>query len=100
MTTSHQGSDHVMPDFECVRCHTVMDMAWNPVGGEGPSPGDITLCAYCGEAYTIQLDLSPRPLTDEEFKQSDEESDGQLTKMRLAIVAATVALARMTQGGC
>lgn len=100
MTEKTTDSHHEMRDFECERCHELLDMAYNPVDNSPPSPGDLTLCISCGEAYVIADDMSMRRLDDKEFEDTDMQCGGELTRIRRAIVAATVVAAKMMQEGC
>jgi len=57
-----------VPESQCLSCGVTMDAAsvW---GSEAhtPSPGDITLCAYCGYIMAFDDEMRLRDLTSEEF---------------------------------
>jgi hypothetical protein len=63
------GTDHLMPGCNCLNCGKHLDGA-SAINDDGmPSPGDITLCIYCGHIMAFADDLSFRELNDEEMHE-------------------------------
>jgi len=55
---------------DCLNCHKSVDgisqVGTNP-DSEGPKPGDVTICIYCGHLMSFEDDRSLRNLNDEEI---------------------------------
>lgn len=47
---------------KCLGCGAESDYLTNVTSDDGPSPGDITICLYCGQPMAFADDLSLRPL--------------------------------------
>lgn len=62
----------------CPKCGKVLDAATSIEEGAIPSPGDITICMYCGELLRFDENLISHKLSDEEFESLDEEFQAQL----------------------
>jgi hypothetical protein len=60
---------HQMQVQICVSCGKTLDAATLPEGEDAPSPGDISLCLYCGHLMAYADDLELRNLTDEEMHE-------------------------------
>jgi hypothetical protein len=63
-------SDSVKTDIHrCLNCDKEFDMATciGETGQVKPSPGDITMCLYCGHVMAFDEDLSPVELDDEQM---------------------------------
>ena len=50
----------------CPACHEGLDRALNPVGEQGPRPGDLSICAYCRSFLAFTDAMSLRLLSDGE----------------------------------
>jgi hypothetical protein len=55
------------PESICPSCGKIFDAATDIISGEGPSPGDITICLYCGHVMAFNDDMTIRELTSEEM---------------------------------
>jgi len=58
-----------VPISNCAGCGKPNDMATATVAGHRPSPGDISICFYCGHISAFDDDLRLRPLTDAEMRE-------------------------------
>lgn len=69
MSTRHEPRTTGIPAEPCARCGRLLDAA-TAVGDDlraTPSPGDATICAYCGELYVLDAVLNLRPPTEAEI---------------------------------
>lgn len=46
-----------VPFSRCIRCKTAIDAATG-IGKRQPSPGDVSICAYCGQVMLFSDDLT------------------------------------------
>lgn len=52
---------------DCLSCGTHLDACSGiETGGGAPSPGDITICLYCGHLMAFNDELGLRNLTEDE----------------------------------
>jgi hypothetical protein len=69
MQTMKVGRSKRTPSSACISCGAVSDAA-APVGGDTkPSPGDITVCLYCGHVMAFDENLNFRSLTNDEMRE-------------------------------
>lgn len=69
----------------CINCGTQIDGADNIDGSGGtPSPGDISVCIYCGTAAQFTEELALTAIEDQELINSIN-SDPQVSMLRLWI---------------
>ena len=55
---------HRMPDVKCISCGKTLNAA-SAVDADGrPSPGDISVCVYCGKIMIYGKDMALRELTE------------------------------------
>ena len=57
---------HTDDKRRCVVCYKKIDAA-SGIVGEGPSPGDFTLCLYCGTVYKFDDKLKMIKLSELEI---------------------------------
>jgi hypothetical protein len=62
------GTDHQIKGSVCLFCKKVLDGASAVDADCKPSPGDFTICIYCGHVMAFADDLSFRELNGEEIK--------------------------------
>jgi len=55
-----------VPTSKCPSCDAPLDGATDAYGEETPSPGDISICLYCGHLMAFADDMTTRDLTDAE----------------------------------
>lgn len=48
------------PSVVCWNCDTALDAAWDPVSGEKPEPGNVSLCVFCGVVSIFDMELKLR----------------------------------------
>jgi hypothetical protein len=53
----------------CLNCNVVVDGARCVDGDGSPSPGDVTMCIYCGHVMAFSEGLGMRELTDAEMQE-------------------------------
>jgi hypothetical protein len=53
----------------CLSCGVDVDAATDPFGENRPSPGDATVCLYCGHIMIFGEGLKLRNLNDAEHKE-------------------------------
>jgi hypothetical protein len=51
----------------CLCCRKPLDGVTDPMGQAMPSPGDVTICLYCGHLMAFGDGLTLRELSDEEI---------------------------------
>jgi len=56
------------PSSVCLNCGKRIDGASSVKGNRIPSPGDISICAYCSHIMAFADDLTLRELNDEEAR--------------------------------
>lgn len=71
---------HRVPETLCLECGKPLDAATDVYGDDRPSPGDISLCVYCGNLSAYGDDLKLRPLSEDE--RIDVEDDVYLMRLR------------------
>ncbi len=61
-----------IPPHTCPTCNKTLDGS-SSLGDSSdvPSPGDLSICKYCGELSVFKDDLSQRPITQEETNTLD-----------------------------
>ena len=64
---------NLSPDLKCLYCGRQTDSATGMDPGTIPKPGDVTVCAYCGEVLVITGDLRYRKPTPEELTRIVKE---------------------------
>jgi Zn ribbon nucleic-acid-binding protein len=62
------GTDHIIKGSECPSCKKMLDGASAIDDDCEPSPGNVTICIYCGHIMAFADDLSFRELNDEEIR--------------------------------
>lgn len=64
-------SDEHLPEVRCSACGNKLNAATH-VGPDDPrpTPGDASLCLYCGHLSVFADDLTLRPLTDAEMYEA------------------------------
>lgn len=75
----------VMPVSMCPSCFYVMDMATSLVGEQSPAPGDVTVCARCGEALFFNDRLIVERMSNSQFFELPCEIRGILIKASKAV---------------
>jgi hypothetical protein len=58
---------HRLPDMWCHNCGKKQNGATGIDADEAPTPGDFSVCLYCGEISAYADDLTLRSLTDDEI---------------------------------
>lgn len=72
-------------ESKCPGCETTLSLATEP-GGHKPEPGDVTICAHCGEILIFDESLHvsrPNPVQLEAIK-----GDGRVMAMSEAVTSA------------
>jgi hypothetical protein len=57
---------HLLEPSACLSCGKISDAVTNPLDDDGPEPGNITICWYCGHIMAFADDLTFRELTSKE----------------------------------
>lgn len=79
MKTTKLGTDY------CPSCDGILDTCTSTDGEEVPSPGDVTLCFYCGEVLQFTDDMSTQILPDVVIDSFDEEQKTYIRRLQNAI---------------
>lgn len=61
--------DFTVPKSPCPHCHIENNGALNVMHDEGPTPGDATICLYCGGWSIFDDDLLMRLPTEDELAE-------------------------------
>ena len=56
-----------LPGCACINCHKLVDGATSVDREQSPTPGDMTVCVYCGHLMAFDDNLMLRELTDAEI---------------------------------
>jgi hypothetical protein len=65
----------IMKGSDCPSCGKHLDACSGvEAGGRSPSPGDITICLYCGHVMAFSDTLGLRDLTDDERRETAHDS--------------------------
>lgn len=72
----------------CPNCAATLD-GWGTAHGWTPSPGDGTLCAYCGTLLIFGTDMRPRLPTDAELADYMADPDVRRQILDLKLAAAS-----------
>lgn len=62
-------SKNQIPASTCSSCNSHTDAATCVDGKSLPSPGDVSICLYCGHIAVFSDDMILRPLTSEEMHE-------------------------------
>ena len=54
-------------ECRCLECHAILDLANSIHGDARPTPGDISICFYCGNLSAFMEDGNLRELTSNEM---------------------------------
>ncbi len=62
--------DLPVPQSQCTKCHTPLELATNlaDANGPGPEPGNITFCLYCGAVNVFDDELQLREPTQADLQ--------------------------------
>jgi len=61
-------TDTPVPEHRCPKCQELLEVV-SSFAGERPSPGAISICAYCGQVLIITEGLGSRKATPEEIEE-------------------------------
>lgn len=64
-----------MPVSTCPHCHIEMTGAMNVSADDAPSPGDATICLYCGGWSIFDDELRMRLPSEQEFAEIKADED-------------------------
>jgi hypothetical protein len=78
--------DNVIKPSPCPLCRLVCDGAMSTGHGQGPSPGDYSVCLGCGAPLLFDDDLSLRQPTSDELQAMLEEPEYRKALSAVAIV--------------
>lgn len=81
----HSMNSTKVPDDVCPTCEHKIDAATPANGVSIPSPGDITICCYCGEFLTYDESMKHLKLSVEDFVELDLDTRNMLSKARQSI---------------
>lgn len=59
--------DHQTPPTRCTNCNGLLDGATGVGHDHAPTPGSVTVCAYCGHLMAYDDNLAMRELTGDEI---------------------------------
>ena len=81
---------YIVPESYCPRCFHKFDRASGlalHTTGEGPRPGDLTLCIACGQLLTFTPELDVRLPSPDEFERlaSDPTMTHMVESFRMAM---------------
>ena len=82
--------EHHVPDSHCLECHAVIDMAGGIRTEDAPSPGDISLCLYCGHVMIYGENLGLREPTDSEIVEIADNPELVLASNAIAAIKKRV----------
>ncbi len=80
-----------MPECACLVCAAPLDSC-NTQSGGTPSPGDLSLCVYCGNIAAFGDDLQLRAIPQEEYRALPEN-------IRIEIEGARAIIRSSKHGG-
>lgn len=86
-----------MPELIC-RCGNPLNAAGSPTTDQGPSPGDYSVCIYCGYLRAFGDDLKLRELTAAELDELMRDPEYTEMVQRMRSLVRTVGGARGTDG--
>lgn len=69
-------------ETSCPGCGAGLDASTDSDGDALPSPGDLSVCAYCTAFLAYEEDLALRLLTLEEITELPDETRIQLQRLR------------------
>jgi hypothetical protein len=76
-----------VPKATCPNCKEQLNSASSLETEEGPSPGDMTMCLYCGHLMIFAPDFSFRALTQDEMHEiAGDPRVIQIMKFRAAFM--------------
>lgn len=77
-----------MDNGTCPTCGKLLDGLTNPTGGSlDAQPGDISVCAYCGEVLIFDESLKLKLSTEEDLKDLDQEVKQTLKRVKEVILS-------------
>jgi len=71
-------------EIKCPNCNEDLEQA-TCLGKDIPKPGDISICAYCGQLLMFTENLNQRKVEDSEFRTFDEEAQQQIAHVQMGI---------------
>ena len=72
---THQVAEYICPGQGCGK-----QLSGATGGMEAPTPGDLTVCAYCINWLVFDDDLRPRMITEEEIQELDDDVFTMMTR--------------------
>lgn len=77
-----------LPETTCLGCGKSADAVSAPMDDDAtPSPGDVTICIYCGYLMAFADDLSYRGLTEEEMDELDLFEISRIQRARKKVMS-------------
>ena len=67
MRMRREGNGVPVPECKCPGCGAACDASTNLLGKQGPEPGDVSICLYCGMLMKFTDDMMLRQLTGTEM---------------------------------
>lgn len=71
-----------MPPTKCSKCKATLDGASQVKGEEQPTPGDISMCFYCGTLHMFDEGLALRRMSFAELNALDDDTRALLARMQ------------------
>jgi hypothetical protein len=85
------GPDKRTPGSPCVACSRILDCSCEVGGASTPSPGDVSLCAYCGAINIFTETLTCRPASVAEEQEIAGDPLVQAARKAIACTSARTA---------
>lgn len=74
-----------LPRHSCPVCRQVLDAAAPVAGNPEPSPGDLSVCAYCTTILEFDAELRPQQVSAATLAGLDMHTMRQLEMLRRAV---------------
>lgn len=71
-----------MPETHCPCCEEMLDAVTSLDADGAPEPGDVSLCAYCGEILQFDEDMQLTKVTEEVWNSLPLFSRSELIKVQ------------------
>lgn len=88
---------HLLGDY-CPGCGKRIDAATSIDGEASPTPGDVTVCAFCASVLMFEPGLSLRRVSDQELAQLPAAVRRQVHVLRLVIAGLPPRVVKLLGG--
>lgn len=88
-------TSYTCSDSRCPKCGERMNGATDPLGSAVPTPGDLSVCVYCGNVLVFNHDMTVRDATRYDVQKLTPEL---AWKLGLYVGAVNLKLKRQRDG--